>query len=729
MKRACLLCFLMSILAGCSAPSAPEGDPVYGGSVQSIAGATAAGVIPSGLPARMMVGLFEDTGGSWMRTSGAAWDVRYRYFTKGWVNNWGFGAYDGSWGLGYMRECDQQRYIPAIQYYQIFGEPGGGEPATLQKVGNATTMRSYFGDFKILMQRAKDFGKPVLVLLEADAFGFLQQQSAGNPNAFAAIASSGMPELAGLPNTVAGWGLGFLQIKKAVGANNAILGVHLSAWASGKDVAHFNVTDPLQPEVDKVYNFLAPAGIGNNVTGTQYDVLVGDPLDRDADYYRLVQGQDRWWNASDSASISSRSFNRYAEWLRLWNVKSQKRWVLWQIPLGNSNHRNVYNNGGSAEGYKDNRPEYFFGNGTAHIAKFGDSGVIGLLFGAGTGGMSSYANDTYTDGQLFMKSRAGAILNAGGVPLADGRGGGTTCTPVSGSGTGLRGEYFSGKTLSTSLLVRTDATVNFDWGSGAPAAAVPANDFSARWTGQVSPRFTGPTTFFTRSDDGVRLWVNNQLLVDNWTDHGPTENSGSITLTAGQRYDLKLEYYEAGGGAVAQLSWSSTCETKQAIATAQLFPAAGGTQPPPADPAIYNFESSAQSWTTSGAMLTGVASSTDRAYAGGRSLKVSFAGGPGSQTVFVANPATPAGGLVTFRIWLPSGSPITAVQPFVLQGAAGGWTWTGSYRAIGSLVTNQWNTITVSVPANAATPLAQLGVEFTTNGSYTGAAYVDAVSW
>jgi hypothetical protein len=729
MKRSCLLCFPLSILVGCSAPPEHDGDPVIGGGVQSIAGATAAGVIPSGLPARMMVGLFEDTGQSWMRNSGVAWDVRYRYFTKGWVNNWGWGAYDGSWGLGYMQECDQQGFIPAIQYYQVFGEPGGGEQATLQKIGNATTMRSYFGDFKILMQRAKDFGKPVLVLLEADALGFLQQQSGSNPNASAAIASTGMPELAGLPNTVAGWGLAFLQIKKAVGANNAFLGVHLSAWASGKDVAHFNVTEPLQPEVDKVYNFLAPAGLGSNVTGTQYDVLVGDPLDRDADYYRLVQGQDRWWNASDSAPISSRSFNRYAEWLRLWNVKSQKRWVLWQIPLGNSNHKNVFNNGGSAEGYKDNRPEYFFGNGTAHISKFGDVGAIALLFGAGTGGMSSYGNDTYTDGQLFMKSRAGAILNAGGVPLADGRGGGPTCSPVAGAGTGLRGEYFSGKTLSTSLLVRTDATVNFDWGSGSPAATVPSNDFSARWTGQVSPRFTGPVTFYTRSDDGVRLWINNQLLVDNWTDHGPTENSGSITLTAGQRYDLKLEYYEAGGGAVAQLSWSSTCETKQAIPAAQLFPAAGGTQPPPADPAIYNFEASAQSWTTNGGMLTGVASSTDRAFAGVRSLKVSFAGSASTQHAFVANPATPAGRLVTFRIWLPSGAPITAIQPFVLQGAAGGWTWTGSYRAIGSLAANQWNTITVQVPAAAVTPLAQLGVEFTTNGSYTGAAYIDAVSW
>lgn len=68
------------------------------------------------------MGLFEDTGQTWMKSSGVRWDARYRYFTKGWVNNWGYGAYDGSWGLSYLRECDQQGYVPAVQYYQIFGE-------------------------------------------------------------------------------------------------------------------------------------------------------------------------------------------------------------------------------------------------------------------------------------------------------------------------------------------------------------------------------------------------------------------------------------------------------------------------------------------------------------------------------------------------------------------------------------------------------------------------------
>lgn len=714
------LCLSFLLLA-CG--GAPDGAESPGEQQAFLAGPTAKGAIPAGLPARVLVGLFEDTGGTWMKNSGVRWDARYRYLTKGWVNNWGYGAYDGSFALNYFRECDAQGTIPAVQYYQVFGEAGGGESATLQKVQNATTMRSYFGDFKLLMQRAKDYGKPVMILLEADGFAFLEQQSGDNSSAPAAIASTGMTELQGLPNTVAGFGLAFLQLRKAVGATNAVLGVHISAWASGKDIAVSSVTDALQPEVDKVYAFLAPLGLATNVTGQQFDVLVGDPLDRDADFYRLTLNQNRWWDASDTASISSRSFNRYAEWLRLWNAKAQKRWVLWQIPLGNSNSKNVYNNGGAAEGYKDNRPEYFFGAGTAHIEKFAEDGVISLLFGAGAGGQSSYGNDQYTDGQLFMKSRAGAIVNAGGVPLATTAP--PTCSAVAGTGSGLSADYFSGTTLTTKVLTRTDANVDFQWGTAAPAAGVPADNFSVRWTGQVSARYSGTMTFFTSSDDGVRLWVNGQQLINNWTNHGTTENSGSISLVAGQKYDLKLEYYEATGGATARLLWSSTCEPKAAVPSSQLYPAVVAS----GDPAQYNFESSAQSWLANGVGVGSVAPSTDRAFAGTGSLKVVLGGAAGDGSAKVASPPVPAGATLTFHVWIPTGSTLTAVQPYALQGAAGGWAWTGNWRSIDTLQAGSWNTLTVAVPANAAA-LAELGVMFTLSGASGGAAaYVDSVTY
>lgn len=376
--------------------------------------------LESGIPSSLLIGLFENRGKTWMKESGVPWNARYCYLTKGWVDNWGWGDYDGWYALDYMQECDELHTVPVIEYYQINGEAGGGEDRFLAKVQTAATMKSYFGDFKLLMQRAKDFGKPVYILLEADGFGYLQIQSSNKPDAAAAVASTGLTELAGLPNSIAGWGQAFLAIKKEVGASNALLGIHISGWASEQDLFNYSVTIPLQPEIDKVYNFLAPLGLAATSTGLTYDVLVGDPLDRDADYYRLVNndGGKHWWDTTGSASINSRSFNRYREWLRLWNIKSGKPWVLWQIPLGNSNHLNVTNTGKPREGYKDNRPEYFLGDGgMERTQRFVDAGVIALLFGAGASGVSSYENDQYTDGELFMQSRAAAFYAAGGIAL------------------------------------------------------------------------------------------------------------------------------------------------------------------------------------------------------------------------------------------------------------------------------------------------------------------------
>jgi hypothetical protein len=371
-------------------------------------------------PSSMLVGLFEGSGEKWMDSSKVPWNARYCYITKGWIDNWGWGASDGAYALNYFRECDKYKTIPVIQYYQMNGEAGGGEDQFLSKSQNAQTMKSYFSDFKILMQRVKEFGKPVYVLLEADGFGYMEMQSKENPDAAAAVASTGTAELANLPNTVAGWGLAFLAIKKSVGATNALLGMHISGWASSKDLFYYSVNNTLQPEVDKVYSFLSPLGLGTNVTGITYDVLVGDPLDRDADYYRIVNKDNgiHWWDTSSAASVNSRSFNRYREWLKLWNVKSGKSWVLWQIPIGNSNHLNVPNNGGLREGYKDNRVEYFLGQGgIAHVRQFADASVIALLFGAGASGVSSYGNDIFTDGQSLVKSGGAAFFTSGGVTL------------------------------------------------------------------------------------------------------------------------------------------------------------------------------------------------------------------------------------------------------------------------------------------------------------------------
>jgi glucose/arabinose dehydrogenase len=140
------------------------------------------------------------------------------------------------------------------------------------------------------------------------------------------------------------------------------------------------------------------------------------------------------------------------------------------------------------------------------------------------------------------------------------------------SGTGLRGEYFDNLDFSGTRATRVDPAINFNWGQGAPISGIGADTFSVRWTGQVMARYSETYTFYTNSDDGVRLWVNGQKLVDNWSDHGPTENSGSIPLTAGQKYSIVLEYYDQSGGAQIQLSWSSGSQAKQIVPQSWLYP-------------------------------------------------------------------------------------------------------------------------------------------------------------
>lgn len=141
-------------------------------------------------------------------------------------------------------------------------------------------------------------------------------------------------------------------------------------------------------------------------------------------------------------------------------------------------------------------------------------------------------------------------------------------------GIGLSGFYYDDLGFTSLKAVRNDAGVNFDWGTSTPSGTSLSSPdtFSVRWTGKVYAPVTGSYTFTTTSDDGVRLYVNGQLIVNNFTDHAATDNSGSINLTGGTLYDIKLEYYENGGQAVARLAWSYPGQARQIIPANRLFP-------------------------------------------------------------------------------------------------------------------------------------------------------------
>ena len=138
-------------------------------------------------------------------------------------------------------------------------------------------------------------------------------------------------------------------------------------------------------------------------------------------------------------------------------------------------------------------------------------------------------------------------------------------------GDGLKGEYYDNTNFTSLMVTRTDPKIDFNWEGVAPDPSMGVTDFSVRWTGQIKPRYSETYTFYTHSDDGVRLWVNNVLLLENWTNHANTENSGTITLGANKWYSIKMEYFQGGGGAIISLDWESQSQPREVIPQSQLW--------------------------------------------------------------------------------------------------------------------------------------------------------------
>jgi hypothetical protein len=125
----------------------------------------------------------------------------------------------------------------------------------------------------------------------------------------------------------------------------------------------------------------------------------------------------------------------------------------------------------------------------------------------------------------------------------------------SGSFPDWQGDYFNNASLSGAPTIsRNDLNVNFNWGGGSPDPSIPADYFSVRWTRTLN--FAGGTwQFTTTTDDGVRLWVDGNLLIDQWHAQGPTAYSANVALAAGS-HTVRMEYFENTGNALAQLNYS-----------------------------------------------------------------------------------------------------------------------------------------------------------------------------
>jgi hypothetical protein len=224
----------------------------------------------------------------------------------------------------------------------------------------------------------------VLLHVEPDLWGYLEQRATSdNATTVAAkVSETGLPELAGLPSNVSGFARAIIKLRDTY-APNVLVGYHISVWGTGTDIA---ISNPPDATVDALG---AKAAAFYNSLAANFDVAFAEFSDRDSGFYQYVYGDggQSWWDADD--------FRRNVRFLTDVSRATNKRIVMWQIPLGNTKMRAQNNSTGH---YQDNRPEWLLDEpARTHLAAYRDAGVLAFLFGGGASG-TSCACDGQNDG-------------------------------------------------------------------------------------------------------------------------------------------------------------------------------------------------------------------------------------------------------------------------------------------------------------------------------------------
>jgi hypothetical protein len=153
--------------------------------------------------------------------------------------------------------------------------------------------------------------------------------------------------------------------------------------------------------------------------------------------------------------------------------------------------------------------------------------------------------------------------------------------PAGMKGTGLFGEYYSNAEFKGKPVhSRVDGQVVFDYATGSPFSDMPVNNYSMIWTGRFIPQQTGHYRFVLKSDDGTRLYLDGNMVMDHWGNHAAWEKTCDTTLQAGKEITVKIEYYEAGGDASVMFGWSvipPDDATVNALLTSEVIDANGKT--------------------------------------------------------------------------------------------------------------------------------------------------------
>ncbi len=347
--------------------------------------------LPQGWPStHLELGLADSPGGAPALHASGAYKFRYQYLSGG-VNT---GSGWATWNSGakfadyYVDESIAANITPVFIYYQLLqSSPGGGaeNQADLNNLKNASTMKSYWADVRLLFQHLGAYSSKIVVDIEPDLWGYIQQASSGDAGSSvpAAVTSSGDADVSGLANNAAGFAQAFVRLRNKY-APNVLLGYELSMWGTNTDPLYQNT--PLN-QIDAL---AARSTAFQQSLGAGFDLVFTDPADRDAAFDQIIYGDGgaSWWDSTDYDR-----FNRYVgdfvNGVRL-------RMVLWQIPLGNTKMRAMNNSWGH---YQDNHVEWWFDDTTGtHLASTVTAGVVAMLFGGGATGTTSAFDAEPTDG-------------------------------------------------------------------------------------------------------------------------------------------------------------------------------------------------------------------------------------------------------------------------------------------------------------------------------------------
>ena len=204
------------------------------------------------------------------------------------------------------------------------------------------------------------------------------------------------------------------------------------------------------------------------------------------------------------------------------------------------------------------------------VAVIGPDAYPAVIGGGGSSLTKPFNAVSYLEGiSNYLGTNANVLYGVDVPPLEEVFEHSGFVTTLGGSG-GLKGEYFNNESLEGApALVRTDPHIDFHWGDGSYTANAPVDHFSARWTGYFVPQQSGDYTFYTNSDDGVRLYLDEEQVINDWQRHSETVNSYVRRLEAGKPYKIRLEYFERVGAATVGFGISAT-ELSVALAAKAL---------------------------------------------------------------------------------------------------------------------------------------------------------------